>query len=289
MKRLRVLKYMKIKEREIMLLLTIYILLFVGSKECLNYSLRYTESATTFNAITAFPSDDEKNIVLTKKRKPMSLYNKVVYLTFDDGPTRKVTTKILDVLAEKKVKASFFVIGRLVEQNKDIIKRMKEEGMSILPHSYTHDYSIYDSKENYFEDLNRNISVLEQSLSERVMPFIRMPGGSSNTIGEQEVVKDIRAVLKRKNISYVDWNASSMDADSNLVKVELIKESIKKSCGESRFAVILMHDAASKTTTAEALPDIIDYLRNEGFVFRTFKDITREEEREMIRRRIINK
>lgn len=80
---------------------------------------------------------------------------KTVYLTFDDGPSDRVTPKILDVLAEEKVKATFFIIGKNVETRKNIIKREFDEGHTVAVHSYTHKYKeIYSSEESLIKDID---------------------------------------------------------------------------------------------------------------------------------------
>jgi peptidoglycan/xylan/chitin deacetylase (PgdA/CDA1 family) len=252
----------------------------------------FTETANStacLSPLSIFPADDEKTIAHSHKRNNLPLYPKEVYLTFDDGPTKKNTTAILDILRESDVKASFFVIGDLAEKNKDIIKRMKDSGMSILPHSYSHDYAIYRSKDKYFSDLKSCIEVIEGVTGEAVPAFIRMPGGSDNAIGREEELRKIRKTLKDRAIRYVDWNVSSLDASANTVDTNVIVNSVINRCKNKNLAVVLMHDANTKTTTVEALPDIIRFLKKNGFVFRTFDDVTEEEEIEMIKRRIIYK
>ena len=75
---------------------------------------------------------------------------KVIYLTFDDGPSYKVTGKILDILEEKEVKATFFVIGNQIEDKEDVLKRMNEEGHSIGLHTFTHKYKCIYCHEDCF-------------------------------------------------------------------------------------------------------------------------------------------
>ncbi|WDC83244.1 polysaccharide deacetylase family protein [Caloramator sp. mosi_1] len=81
---------------------------------------------------------------------------KTVYLTFDDGPSYKITNQILDVLKQKEVKATFFLIGNKVEERKEVVKRIYYEGHSIGLHSYTHKMKqIYKSEDNFIEEMKK--------------------------------------------------------------------------------------------------------------------------------------
>src|SRR5699024_5238173 len=103
---------------------------------------------------------------------------KAVYLTFDDGPSEN-TGRILDILKQYNIKATFFVTGNNQEHD-DMIKRAFDEGHSIGLHTYTHDYaSVYASEEAYFDDLKK-ISDLVESIIGQKSYLIRFPGGSSN-------------------------------------------------------------------------------------------------------------
>ena len=107
---------------------------------------------------------------------------KIVYLTFDDGPSDN-TKKILDILDQYKVKGTFFVTGNNQKKN-DLIRLAYEKGHSIGLHTYTHDYaSVYASEENYFKDLQEIPDMVENVTGEKSC-LIRFPGGSSNTISK---------------------------------------------------------------------------------------------------------
>ncbi|MDP4088130.1 MAG: polysaccharide deacetylase family protein [Bacillota bacterium] len=234
------------------------------------------------------PADDEKNVGLIHRKEKIPLYEKEVYLTFDDGPSKQNTMKILDILNKNGVKASFFIVGTEAEKNKEIVERLNQYGMCILPHSYSHKYSIYQNLAAYFEDLNRDVAVIRNLTGKRTAPYLRMPGGSSNTAAKGGTAGLIKAALKGRGLKYVDWNVNSLDAEKATVDAEKIKNSVIRSCKNLKFAVILMHDAPTKVTTVQALPDIVSYLKKNGFVFRTFDDITTEEERELMKRKIID-
>ena len=94
---------------------------------------------------------------------------KIVYLTFDDGPSDN-TKKILDILDQYKVKGTFFVTGNNQKKN-DLIRLAYEKGHSIGLHTYTHDYaSVYASEENYFKDLQEISDMVEKCHRREVLP-----------------------------------------------------------------------------------------------------------------------
>lgn len=235
------------------------------------------------------PTDEEGQKTYSKKDNSKPLYRREVFLTFDDGPSRNNTPKIIDILKDNDVKGTFFVIGKNAEQNPDIVKSLHYNGMSIIAHSHTHDYKIYKDINIYLMDLYKCNEVIKSITSEEPLPFIRFPGGSGNRLGYSSEMKRIRKILRDKEVNYVDWNVSSSDAASATVDVSIIKDKVISQCKHTNFAVVLMHDSSSKTTTVEALPYIIKHLKEEGYIFRTFKDITDKEYEEMTRRGIINR
>lgn len=194
---------------------------------------------------------------------------KVVYLTFDDGPSSN-TPKVLEILKEKGVKATFFVTG----SHQDFvhyIRRAHEQGHAIAAHTYSHNYKIYTSPETYFEDLERIEKVIEEQTGSRT-PIVRFPGGSSNTVHHKYTEDSLYMIrltqmLQDRGYQYVDWNLSSADASGIKVPAETI---VKCSCrARENDICLLMHDTFGKETTVQALPAIIDYFKKEGYEFGT--------------------
>lgn len=182
-----------------------------------------------------------------------------VYLTFDDGPSSN-TNKILDILAQYDVKATFFVVGKEGEWAEDAYKRIVEEGHTLGMHSYTHVYqSIYASVDAYAEDLNRLRDYLYEVTGVESQ-FVRFPGGSSNTVSDISMREFIR-YLNEEGITYFDWNVSSGDAGSRLLEAEEIVANCINGMGNKNTVVILMHDAAGRPTTVEALPALIERIQ----------------------------
>lgn len=235
------------------------------------------------------PTDEDGRYIYSKKLKNNPLHKREVFLTFDDGPSRNNTPKIVQILKSNDIKGTFFIVGRNAEQNPDVIRLLHDSGMCIIAHSHTHNYSIYKDTNKYLADLDKCNEVIRNITNREPLPFTRLPGGSDNTVGSRAEMEKIRKAIIDKEISYIDWNVTSTDAAEVTVAMSQIKESVISKCKYTNFAVILMHDSAVKTTTVEALPYIIKYLKEQGYVFRTFNDITVNEYNEMVKRRIINK
>ncbi len=201
---------------------------------------------------------------------------KVVYLTFDDGPS-KVTSQVLDTLKQKNVKATFFVIA--AENNEEylpLITRIINEGHEIGVHSKTHSYSeIYQSSESFWQD----IAMLEENLAKygcHDINLLRFPGGSTNTVSHRYGGSDIMNTLKQqaveKGYKYFDWNIDTKDAVSDHSSAETIYNRVIDQASGKNTCVVLMHDTKETTTTAQALPDIIDWFLQQGFVFDTLNN-----------------
>lgn len=179
-----------------------------------------------------------------------------VYLTFDDGPSSK-TGRILDILAEYGVKATFFVVGKEKEEYQALYKRIVEEGHTLAMHSYSHRYNeIYQSVESYSADL-RKLQEFLYDITGVWCRYCRFPGGSSNTVSRVDM-HELIAYLDEQDISYYDWNVSSGDASSAYISPENIIRNCTADLQAYDEAIILMHDAYEKQSTVDALPGLIE-------------------------------
>lgn len=199
---------------------------------------------------------------------------KQVYLTFDDGPSKNVTPQILDILKENGVPATFFVLGARVELYPDILKREYEEGHYLANHGYSHKYSqIYQSKDTTFEEYAQCENAIKAALGNPSFStyLFRFPGGSSG--GHYEDVKaEARQMFKEYGVAYTNWNCLTGDAENKTTKEACMQEMIDTKADQSSI-ILLMHDANDKTQTVEALPEIIQYFKNEGYTFKNFYEI----------------
>lgn len=209
------------------------------------------------------PREKEKEILTAENTdQELSRYDKRIYLTFDDGPSSS-TDAILDILKENDIKATFFVLGKTDEKSRKAYQRIVAEGHTLGMHSYSHKYNeIYESKESFVKDL----TALQEYLYEVTgvwSRYYRFPGGSSNTVSKVDM-QELITYLNESGITYFDWNAASGDAVSG----QLPKDTILNNCMSKIEAysdcMILMHDAAEKKTTVEALPELIKQVKERG-------------------------
>lgn len=181
---------------------------------------------------------------------------KRVYLTFDDGPSSN-TDRILDILDEYGVKATFFVVGK--SNYTEQYRRIVADGHTLAMHSYSHVYQdIYSSLDAYQQDLNKLRTFLYEVTGVECN-IVRFPGGSSNTISKVDMHTLIE-YLDSEDMIYFDWNVSSGDASSARISADQIAQNVLDNVDKFNNAVILMHDAAGKDSTVDALPVIIEKL-----------------------------
>lgn len=185
-----------------------------------------------------------------------------VYLTFDDGPSEN-TAKILDILKEKNIKATFFVIGKEDDASKALYQRIVEEGHTLGMHSFSHKYNvIYESLEAFSEDVHHLQSYLAEVTG--VTPMImRFPGGSSNQVSNTDMSEFIR-YLNEQGITYYDWNVASGDATSQAYTPDELVENVMNDVVKYDTSIVLMHDSSAKGTTVEALVPMIEQLQAMG-------------------------
>ncbi len=190
--------------------------------------------------------------------QPYFLY-RTAYLTFDDG-TSENTGRILDILNQYGAKATFFVSGR---SDPAFLLRMCDEGHAIGNHTMSHDYKkIYRSTEAFWEDFGAEGDYLESILGYRP-GLMRFPGGSNTRAGR--MMRTITKQALERGYHYFDWNVSAGDADGQCVPKETIVGNVLDGCRYKQEAVVLMHQSAPKTTTVDALPEMIEGLLKMGF------------------------
>lgn len=199
---------------------------------------------------------------------------KVAYLTFDDGPSTTVTPKILDTLKNENVKATFFIVGQtLKDDNKEILKRIVAEGNALANHSYSHDYKkLYPGRVIDTNKVMEEYQMTNDKIREFIGPefntkVFRFPGGLMSWKGRD----GIKAKFKENGIHYIDWNSLSGDAEGKKRTANELLERVKTTTKDQEKVVILMHDTYGKEATAEALPQVIQYLKSQGYEFRTIK------------------
>ena len=189
--------------------------------------------------------------------------DKTAYLTFDDGPSDNTDT-ILQTLKSEGVKATFFVIGHTGEKDLARMRRIVEEGHTIGMHSYSHSYNkIYASVEAFLEDMYQVFKLIKDTTGVTPTCF-RFPGGSINDFNKA-VYKDIKAEMMRRGFVPYDWNVSSGDASSKSYTPDQLTQNVLSGISGKNRAIVLMHDAAAKQSTAQAVGQMIAGIRDKGF------------------------
>ncbi len=199
---------------------------------------------------------------------------KRAFLTFDDGPST-VTPTILDILKQENIKASFFVLGTRVNAMPEIIKRIYEEGHYLANHGNTHLYSsIYASPQAVLDEFNQCNEALKNAIGvpEYHSHLFRFPGGLPG--GKYAQIKlEAKELLSQNNIVNIDWNALNGDAETANPTAEFEMQRIQETVANKNSVVILMHDTQAKAVTAETLPQVISWLRENGYEFKNFYEI----------------
>lgn len=194
----------------------------------------------------------------------------VIYLTFDDGPSSATTGKILDILKEEGVKATFFVTNNGPD---NLIKREYDEGHAIALHTASHNYQqIYSSMDNYFNDLKIVSDRVKRIIGHETF-LIRFPGGSSNTISRhysQGIMTALTNEVLNRGYRYYDWNVDASDAwtcakSSVSDKAGCVYNNVTRNLSKNKPNVVLMHDI--KYHTVDALRNIIKYGKDNGYTF----------------------
>ncbi len=179
---------------------------------------------------------------------------RVVALTFDDGPCKKITPQVLQILKEKKVPATFFVIGEVAKENKSLIKKILDSGNEVGNHTFSHKNLCELPKEKAVAEIEKSQKIIEKISGER--PFLyRAPFGK------------VKECVDTKELLHVGWNVDTLDWTG--ASIETIMRMVRKECKEG--SIILMHDQYENTV--KALPVIIDWVREQGYEFVSVEEL----------------
>lgn len=196
---------------------------------------------------------------------------KIIYLTFDDGPSYKVTNNVLDILKENKVKATFFLIGNQIGGREEIVQRIYNEGNKIGLHSYTHKYKkIYANEDEFINEMRDCRNEINRVIG--ISPkIIRFPGGSYKRLS-----KELLKRLHEENFKVYDWNAENSDGLKPKTSPDELYEKAISWAGKNERIILLMHCTDANQNTCKALPEIIEYYKSQGYEFRLITDETKE-------------
>jgi peptidoglycan/xylan/chitin deacetylase (PgdA/CDA1 family) len=203
------------------------------------------------------------NAAVAAADKANRAMNKVVYLTFDDGPSANNTPQVLDILKQNNAKATFFILGRAAKAQPALLKRIHDEGHSIGNHSYSHDYKkLYSSAQVFMDEVHQTDNLFQELLGVR-SKMVRAPGG---TVGHFKA--DFFDRVHAEGFKLYQWTIDSGDSKSLRVQAETIIANVERELKKYNEAIILFHDSDTKKETVRALPVLIEYLRREGYDIR---------------------
>lgn len=255
-----------ILNKKILLSILILCVLFSSLLFSFNNPFSFALELTTNSVVE--DSLKEKIATLTKEEE------KIAYLTFDDGPTLKATSKVLDILKEEGVKATFFVVGKHVQEHPQLVKRAYEEGHYIANHGYHHDNKkLYKSSESFISEVkNTDIEIGKAIGIENYCSHVfRFPNGYMSSHYKSKK-KEATKLLSDMNYTYIDWNCLNNDSVKKYSRSQLLTN-LKKSSKNKGSLVILMHDTSDVNDTPSILKDSIDYLKEQGYQFANFYDL----------------
>lgn len=185
---------------------------------------------------------------------------RIVYLTFDDGPS-KLTPEVLDILKKEGIKATFFVLGEQVNEHPELLKRIVEEGHTIGNHTYDHEYKeLYNSFGEFATQIVKTEDALQAAAGIRTK-LVRAPGGTFGNFDQSYF-----DAMKKAGYTMFDWNVDSGDS----VRVGVPASEIIKNIRNSKLSdktVVLLHDSSIHGESVKALPDIIRYYKEQGYTF----------------------
>jgi peptidoglycan/xylan/chitin deacetylase (PgdA/CDA1 family) len=183
---------------------------------------------------------------------------KTVYLTFDDGPIPQITEWVLDILKQNDIKATFFCIGDNIEKHPDVFLKVINEGHTIGNHTFNHINGWRTENKAYLE----NVEACRQSITKRVSSdakLFRPPYG--------KVKQSQAAALKAMGYKIIMWDVLSADFDTTINPEQCLQNVTKNATNGS---VIIFHDSIKAFANLEyALPQVIKYLKENGFSFNT--------------------
>ncbi len=181
---------------------------------------------------------------------------KTMYLTFDDGPSVENTQRVLDILRDRDIKATFFLVGENVRQHPEMARQIVAEGHTIGIHCDNHDYeTLYESVDSYVEDFEKARQTVYEVTGVETNLF-RFPGGSVNAYN-QKVGQAIIEEMTDRGYIYYDWNASLEDAVKNPDPKKLIANGVETTLGRKKV-IMLAHDVVY--STGICLEELLDSL-----------------------------
>ena len=197
---------------------------------------------------------------------PVKDGDKVIYLTYDDGPSEE-TERLLDILDQEGVKATFFVMaqGKSLEDCKKWLKTIVDRGHAIGVHTYSHQYKeIYASPQAFLEDFKKMHDLIYEATGQKITMF-RFAGGSVNAYNKT-TCKAIIAEMERRGYTYFDWNVDSGDSEKGN-NGKFIYDTTTQEILSHQKSIVLMHNSKAKKATVDQTAAIIEKAKVAGYRF----------------------
>ena len=175
---------------------------------------------------------------------------KDIYLTFDDGPIPEVTPKVLDILNEYKIQATFFCVGENVKNNPDIYISILDNNHSVGNHTYNHLNGWKTLSKNYYSNIEKCSELVKSNL-------FRPPHG---------MIKPSQIIKLKKEFSIILWSVLTGDFDHSITPQKCLENAIDNTTNGS---IVVFHDSIkSKKNMLYALPKFIEHFLNQGYYFK---------------------
>lgn len=222
------------------------------------YVITYKVTDDFGNTLTA-----ERTVVVERLVQGDEITDKIVYLTFDDGPSKN-TGRVLDVLKACNVKATYFAIGT---SSLSELKRIADEGHTVGVHTYSHTADVvYKSEKAFFEDMDKLQEYVKQYTGSTTK-YMRFPFGSTNNRAPSGMMAKLRTSVAKKGYTYFDWDVSASDSGGESKTADdvfyRVTEGIEN-CKKDKM-VVLMHDPVD--FSMDALERIIQWGLANGYTF----------------------
>lgn len=196
--------------------------------------------------------------------EPTPVSDKLIALTFDDGPDKKYTNKILDILAEHEVKATFFVVGKQVESYPDTMKRIVDEGHAVGNHSWDHKNFTQLKPDQMKQQIAKTNEAIKAAAGIETTWF-RLPYGAQNN--------QVKKTITDTGNSNILWTVDTRDWAGT--SPEAMMDNVKRNAKPN--GIILMHSFGGKggklDNTVAFLPDLIQYLKEQNYTFVTIPEL----------------
>ena len=184
-----------------------------------------------------------------------NLENKI-FLTFDDGPTPEITPWVLKTLKEKNIKATFFCIGKNIEQHPEIFQNIINEGHAIGNHTHNHKNGWRTRNEDYLQNIELCKSEIKNQQS-KISNLFRPPYG--------KIKPSQSKILRKLGYKIIMWDILSADFDTTITREKCLENATQKVTSDS---IILFHDSKKAFKNLEyTLPKTIQILKDKGFIF----------------------